>query len=88
LVDVEVEIDEEMGGSEGVSEIEVEGNGEDVDVDVVMARVRVFPDVDRFEDEEETVNGLEKKVEEEDGIVQSWSGTDSKCRVAETRAVL
>jgi hypothetical protein len=83
-----VEIDEETGGSEVVSEIEVEGKGEVVDVDVVMARVRIVPDVGRFEEVEETANGLEKKVEEEEGIVQSWSGTDSKCRVVETRAVL
>lgn len=64
-----VEAEEEVVGKV-VSEFKVEGKGEDVDVDVVMARVRVVPDIDRFEEEEGTANGLEKeKVEEEDGIV-------------------
>ena len=55
LADAETETDVEAGG-EVVSEFEVEGGG--VDVDVVMARVRIFADVDTFEDEEGTENAF------------------------------
>lgn len=48
---------------------EVVGKGDVVDVVVVMASVRIVADVDTFDDEEGTPNGLEKeKVEEEDGM--------------------
>lgn len=56
-------------GGKAVLVFEVVGKGDVVDVVVVMASVRIVADVDTFDDEEGTPNGLEKeKVEEEDGM--------------------
>lgn len=59
------------GGAGGAAVIvfEVVGKGDVVDVVVAMASARIVADVDTFDDEEGTANGLEKeKVEEEAGI--------------------